>query len=375
MKKEKTNKLKKVFLGSLGVLFAAALAITPITIKNTVVADTPTFLGASSEMQVSVYGRNGKQTLDDYIVNVDGENVTYQSILWKDITYFEIDCSGIAIDTGRESYDFQYNITWAPTKIINNELNIDTDWTVKGATVCRGRATTSSSITKKIRFYISDIREVDAHYYNASQAYIGTGSSRKSLQSKQEARGAWGVYQFTFKVNDEDTYSSKLFEVKPTNIEDISAKLEVSSTPIRSKKTIDNAYSLAIKSDEYKFVDRENLVWKVTGKGSDGKSYVLLPEDKESSDTTTQTIIADNSYNRTGTTFVFDPDIAGHWEITCEAKSSDGLNDKVSKPIEVSTVKIVPSYLYIIIIGAAVVVAVVILVVIIVVTKKKEKIW
>lgn len=376
MKIVKSNKLKKIILGSVGALFAATLAITPVAVQGVVSADGPVLLGgSSSSISISMYDNNNHEIVStEKNVTVNDEPGKFYSTNWKDIAYFDIDCSGIAIEAGLDNYSFQYNITWAPIELVEDgSISLQTDWVEQG-TVLTGTKTQASAITKQIRFYIADIGTLDSHSYNASSTYIGTGSSRSTLKAKQETRGAWGVYQFTFKVN-ENSYVSKLFEVKPTKVETISTDLEVKSTTSRSKYSINNAYTLTVEGDEYQYVNRENLVWKISGKGADGKSYVLLPEDIEEGDTTTKSLISDNSFNRTGTTFVFDTETGGNWQITCEAKSTDGLNDKVSEAVEVSTIRLVPSYLYIIIIGAAVVAAIIILVIVIVVTKKKEKIW
>ena len=367
MKFKNNNKIKAVLLGCAGISLSLFLSASPITSTNLLVAESGSFINdASSNISVRMYDKNNTLvTSEKKSVSIDTNNYSYYSIKWQDVSYFDIVYSGPIAEGEKISY--QFNVTWSPANVKDGKLELVTDRTEKREIIDTS-ASNEEDVVKQIRFYVDD---------QTNNSISNSFNGNSVLGESYIDNGGWGIYQFNFICNG-TAYNSDLFEVTPTKISDISPEtsLSIKSEAVRSQYSINNAYILSITSPEYKYIERNNIVWKVSGEGSDGKKYVLLPSDIEEGDKETKSILSDDAFDRTGETFKFDFDISGNWEITCEITNPENTEDvRVSNVIKVSTVKIIPKNLIIWIVVGSVALAGIILTVIIILAKKKEKIW
>lgn len=366
MKKNRSNKSKNLILGCLGSLFALTIISTPLSVSNISLAEADTqFSGGDSGFSVVVHDKDGNikdLSATKTQVNLNSNYVDCYYVQWKDISYFEINFEDSLVNM--DTYSYQYNLKWAPVEVIDNAIDFKND-RVEYIDLISTTVETKTEITRNLKYFIEE---------KAVTNGINTFKASGDIKEKQKETGEWGVYQFSFTCNGE-TWSSDLYEVRSTKIAELTEHPFINTTAIRSNYSIDNAYLCTITDNEYKYVNRRDLKWSVKGRGSNGSNYVLMPEDKASGDNTTKTILSDNSYNRTGLSFTFDFEVSGNWEISCDAIDPVTGDKMTSNVIEVSTVKVVPSYLYIIVIGAVVLAATVALVVIIILSKKKERIW
>ena len=325
---------------------------------------------SSSYISVVAYDNNGEElnlTSTQKNVSVNGDYFGCQSVDWKDIRYFEINFNGSYSLEFADTYNYQYSVIWNPTEVQeDNSVDFIND-RIEQLDFYSQSTTSTTNILNSVRFYIADTLDVPSNSFVATQ----------NLKNAQKKTGKWGIYQFVFTCNG-NTFTTNLFEVKATNPNELNQLLPVTirESITRSKYSINNAYVLSLDKNDYYYVNHEKLVWKIKGVSSEGEKYVLLPEDITADEIgKTKSIIADNSFDRTGTSFTFDFEIAGDWEITCEVKNSENETIKTSNSIHVSTVKVVESYVYILVIAGAVVVAGILLAIIIIRSKKKERIW
>ena len=365
--KNKFFRIKNLIPFTFGLLAMLGLAFVP-TYTNNVSADPDiTFTNASGDSSINVvaYGKDGELDLTSTNKNVVIENkgtFACQTVAWKDVEYFEIKITDTLPEA--EVYNYQYSVIWNPAEIGEESIADFNNDRTEQLTFVSAR---SSTFVNNVKFYISDTAVLEENSYRATS----------DLKESQDQTGKWGIYQFIFTCNG-TTHHSYVFEVTPENPDNIDDLLPVSvkESATRSKYSINSAYVCTLQVNDYYYVNHERLVWKVSGTSSGGEKYVLLPKDIPNDEKgKIKSLIADNSFNRTGPTFTFDFEIGGDWEITCSVVDESGNEIKTSNAIVITTVRVVESYVYILVIAGAVVIAVVVLTIIIVRAKKKEKVW
>lgn len=152
--------------------------------------------------------------------------------------------------------------------------------------------------------------------FNVDQGITGID---QTASNTQVSIATWGIYRFRLVINGQDTLSD-YFVIEPT--------LEILEAPkivyeiVPSQNTLLNAFNFSLSNNEtFKYIKKENLIWYVLGKSTDGATYSLTYSDINSGrdDFSSCSTAFAETYIRTGQTFYFDSlGIEGEWKVWCE---------------------------------------------------------
>lgn len=289
------------------------------------------------------------------------DNWKAETYAWKDIRNFKITLNTDAL-ADAESYNYTYTISWTPELIKNNTAYFDTDHTVT-VDLLTGTVSTKDKIVKELYFTI------DSNTIPGENVYIGSST----LGEKYTKRGGMGLYIFSYQDPVTGAKQSQIFQLKPDSVESLSKPI-ISVKAISSKGSVKDAFLFSIDAS-YKFVNREQIYWSVTGTGKDGRSYVLTPEEITNPNTT-NAIFPHESVERRGQSFTFDPGIEGTWKAECRIFKEDlTTTHEVAISAKVSTVKGLSTQSIIWIVVGAAAAAGIAVAVVIVISIKKEKVY
>ena len=289
------------------------------------------------------------------------DNWKAETYAWKDIRNFKITLNTDAL-ADAESYNYTYTISWTPELIKNNTAYFDTDHTVT-VDLLTGTVSTKDKIVKELYFTI------DSNTIPGENVYIGSST----LGEKYTKRGGMGLYIFSYQDPVTGAKQSQIFQLKPDSVESLSKPI-ISVKAISSKGSVKDAFLFSIDAS-YKFVNREQIYWSVTGTGKDGISYVLTPEEITNPNTT-NAIFPHESVERRGQSFTFDPGIEGTWKAECRIFKEDlTTTHEVAISAKVSTVKGLSTQSIIWIVVGAAAAAGIAVAVVIVISIKKEKVY
>lgn len=343
-----------------GEMPIAALDTSLITVKayNHDNAILPT-LDIANDIRLT----NGSSKVDNW------KSETYA---WKDIRYFKIELNTDAL-TDAEFYNYKYTLSWTPELIKEKVDDPDTDQTRKVASfdtdhtvtvdLLTGTVSTKDEIVKELYFTI------DSNTIPGENVYIGSST----LGEKYTKRGGMGLYIFSYQDPVTGAKQSQIFQLKPDSVESLSQPI-ISVKAISSKGSVKDAFLFSIDAS-YKFVNREQIYWSVTGTGKDGRSYVLTPEEITNPNTT-NAIFPHESVERRGQSFTFDPGIEGTWKAECRIFKEDlTTTHEVAISAKVSTVKGLSTQSIIWIVVGAAAAAGIAVAVVIVISIKKEKVY
>lgn len=298
---------------------------------------------------------NGSSTVDNW------KSETYA---WKDIRNFKITLNTDAL-ADAEFYNYKYTLSWTPELIKDKQALFDTDHTITVdlLALAPDETVTKDKIVKELYFTI------DSNTIPGENVYIGSST----LGEKYTKRGGMGLYIFSYQDPVTGAKQSQIFQLKPDSVESLSKPI-ISVKAISSKGSVKDAFLFSIDAS-YKFVNREQIYWSVTGTGKDGRSYVLTPEDITNPNTI-NAIFPHESVERTGQSFTFDPGIEGTWIAECLIRNEDlnPTNIRV-KSAKVSTVKGLSTQSIIWIVVGAAAAAGIAVAVVIVISIKKEKVY
>ena len=295
---------------------------------------------------------NGSSTVDNW------KSETYA---WKDIRNFKVTLNTDAL-ADAESYNYKYTLSWTPELIKNNKALFDTDHTVT-IDLASGEDVAKDDIIKELYF------TVDSNTVAGQNVYIGSNT----LGEKYTKRGGMGLYIFSYQDPVTGAKQSQIFQLKPESVESLSKPI-ISVKAISSKESVKDAFLFSIDAS-YKFVDREQIYWSVTGTGKDGRSYVLTPEEITNPNTT-NAIFPQQAVERRGQSFTFDPGIEGTWKAECRIFKEDlTTTHEVAVSEKVSTVKGLSTQSIIWIVVGAAAAAGIAVAVVIVISIKKEKVY
>lgn len=305
---------------------------------------------------------NGSSTVDNW------KSETYA---WKDIRNFKITLNTDAL-ADAEFYNYKYTLSWTP-ELIKEVTDPDTDQTRKVASfdtdhtvtvdLLTGTVSTKDEIVKELYFTI------DSNTIPGENVYIGSST----LGEKYTKRGGMGLYIFSYQDPVTGAKQSQIFQLKPDSVESLSKPI-ISVKAISSKGSVKDAFLFSIDAS-YKFVNRKQIYWSVTGTGKDGRSYVLTPEDITNPNTI-NAIFPHESVERRGQSFTFDPGIEGTWKAECRIFKEDlTTTHEVAISAKVSTVKGLSTQSIIWIVVGAAAAAGIAVAVVIVISIKKEKVY
>lgn len=295
---------------------------------------------------------NGSSTVDNWKA---------ETYAWKDIHNFKITLNTDAL-ADAEFYNYKYTLSWTPELIKDKQALFDTDHTVT-VDLLTGTVSTKDEIVKELYF------TVDSNNIAGQNVYIGSNT----LGEKYTKRGGMGLYIFSYQDPVTGAKQSQIFQLKPDSVESLSKPI-ISIKAISSKGSLKDAFLFSIDAS-YKFVDREQIYWSVTGTGKDGRSYVLTPEEITNPNTT-NAIFPHQSVERRGQSFKFDPGIEGTWKAECRIFKEDlTTTHEVAISAKVSTVKGLSTQSIIWIVVGAAAAAGIAVAVVIVISIKKEKVY
>lgn len=389
MKKSFSNKFKLFGLIAMCFSFIALsiMAVIPSLSPMASAADMEKFmntLGTSltvtaktSTHTIAVGNEESALITGGYTTGISRNN----SYAWKDVKYFEIsrpDISGLAESS---SYQYSYKVTWIPSVLDDsNELNYATYAAQPTKTIYSSTATSKELVKNKVYFFIDENIDryaptdfnvadyTDKGNPDASELFTPTEDAVEDIYNIQ---GGWGTYIFTFEINTKETSGNAMFELKPTSLSELSDKvLSISaekSTP--GVNSINDGWIFSVNED-FRYVNRKNIIWSITGTGSDGTKYVLREQDKTAEN---ETLIGQNLPYQ-GATIKLDTEIQGNWIATASI-SEEGVTTKTASSEEVSTIKPFSTTAIIWIVTGVTVVSVAIVAIIISVNIRKEKTW
>lgn len=387
MKKSFSNKFKLFGLIAMCFSFIALsiMAVIPSLTPNASATDHEKFKNTLG-VNLSVTAKTGSHTIA--VGNEESASITdfttgiskNYSYSWKDVKYFEIsrpDISGVA---DASLYNYSYQVTWIPDVVKDSELNYANPATTPTKTIYSGSATSKDNVKSKVYFFIDENIDryaptdfniadyTDKGNPDASELFAPTEDAGKDTYNIQ---GGWGTYIFTFTISDKKTSGDTMYELKPTALSELSDKaLTISaekSTP--SVNSINDGWLFSVNED-FRYVNRENIIWSITGTGSDGTKYVLREQDKTAEN---ETLIGQNLPYQ-GATIKLDTEIQGNWIATASI-SEEGATTKTASSEEVSTIKPFSTSAIIWIVTGVTVVSVAVVAIIISVNIKKEKTW
>ena len=339
-------------------------------------------------MTVTAYTKNGTTTGTDKAgVTINGSGISQSinctSYNWKDVKYFKISMTNLiaGIDDVVGNYEYSYEVTYFPAVVDGTTIHYDTAAIMTAPIYPIGTesnvalAQTKESIKSELYFFIDDneaiykdsVANKDIPMANANTIFSETDYA---------TQGGWGVYIFTFNCMDKSTSGSCAYELLPTNLSDLKDKpLTVTAEKVSSSNSINNAYLFSVNED-YQYINRELITWKIKGNGSNGKKYVLVEADKTGDNE--EPLYQEQAIKRTGPSFKLDTSIQGKWKAEAVIYDSMDSNKKVvarKESEEVSTIKPFSTQSIIWIVTGVTVVAVAIVATVIIVNIKKERTW
>lgn len=364
-----------VFIG-MAIMIALSLVFTfgafQTSVLNAAEGEMPIAALDTSLIAVEAYGHDNARlsTLDianDIKLNNGSstvDNWKSETYAWKDIRNFKITLNTDAL-ADAEFYNYKYTLSWTPELIKDKQALFDTDHTITVDLLALSpdETVTKDKIVKELYFTI------DSNTIPGENVFIGSST----LGEKYTKRGGMGLYIFSYQDPVTGAKQSQIFQLKPDSVESLSKPI-ISVKAISSKGSVKDAFLFSIDAS-YKFVNREQIYWSVTGTGKDGRSYVLTPEEITNPNTT-NAIFPHESVERRGQSFTFDPGIEGTWKAECRIFKEDlTTTHEVAISAKVSTVKGLSTQSIIWIVVGAAAAAGIAVAVVIVISIKKEKVY
>lgn len=261
----------------------------------------------NSNFFLNVLDRSGNQLLTDTETTFNGKKAyVYQ---WKDVSKLVL------------NFDPAKRI---PGKAYNEKMQECYDLTVEVQYVQGFRQEASWTRFNTLTFYTNTQTGEESYlnFANIKPEFVvdqGITGIDQTASNTQVNIGTWGIYRFRSVINGQDTLSD-YFIIEPT-LEILEAPKIVYET-IPSQSTLLNAFNFSLANNEtFKYINKENLVWYVLGKSTDGATYALTFSDINSGKdefSGCSTAFAE-TYSRTGQTFTFDSmGVQGDWQVWCE---------------------------------------------------------
>lgn len=309
---------------------------------------------SSEESSLHVTLNNGSSETDDW---------TSETYKWRDVHSFKI---SIDLDkiTDATTYNYKYTVTWTPELISEGVAQFDTDHSVS-AEIYSASTSNKDEIKNEIYFTI------DSNTLNKQNTFIG----QNFLGDTYKKHGGYGLYIFTFQEPVTGAKQSQVFELKPDTIAGLSKPI-ISVKAVSSNEGVNDAFLFSVDAS-YRYINREQIYWSISGTGKDGRSYVLTPGDIINPNTT-NSVFPDESIERRGQTFLFDPSIEGTWKAECRIftdASETAQQYEIAYSEKVSTVQGLSTESLIWIVVGAAAAAGIIVAIIIIVSIKKEKVY
>lgn len=312
---KKTKILNWTILMILIVILTIFLITSLFSIPSTNFSGASTY-AYSSDLQITVRNLNNEtlspieqSTTTLKYNNTEEENYSVLTYNWKDVKSFVIHFN-IASLQNRDSYSYNYSVSWTPAIINNGLADFSTESTLS-KTIISQTVNEKSQIIDNFTFTIDNYASTNANNFSASNILIDDKQS-------YNLHGGWGLYIFSFEC--EDLFTSSVFQILPTSVNSIQNEPVINISEQSSQEGMKSAYMFSL-SEECQFLNRDYIVWKIEGTGRDGLEYVLTTSDITNE--TTQHALFEGVPYRNGPSYFFDTEKEGTWTAVCYIYDQD----------------------------------------------------
>ncbi len=323
---KKTKTFNWTFL-SLALVAMSVLLFASIFTLPTSSAGAASTYAFSNELSVTVQNRDS-QTLQPFSTETatlrynNEEEVDYsvQTFNWADVRNFVVSFNTDSLDEAN-SYSYSYSVSWTPAIITDGVA----DFTIEAAqprelinqtVTTNEQASAKDQIVSNLTFAIDNLLAGSGqNSFTASTVFAQT---QDAGSSSYDLHGGWGLYIFSFNCND--SYTSAVFQILPTDVSTLTEQPSVTVSEESSQEGMQAAYLFSL-SPECQFLNRDYIVWSIEGTGRDGLTYVLTPQDI--TDSSLEHALTTGAIYRNGTSYFFDTEVEGTWTAVCRIYDED----------------------------------------------------
>ena len=317
---KKTKTFNWTFL-SLALVAMSVLLFASVFALPTSSAGAASTYAFSNELSVTVQNRDS-QTLQPVSTetatlrynNEEEADYSVQTFNWADVRNFVVSFNTDSLDEAN-SYSYSYSVSWTPAIITDGVA----DFTIEAAQpreLINQTVSAKDQIVSNLTFAIDNLLAGSGqNNFTASTVFAqsqGAGSSNYDLH------GGWGLYIFSFNCND--SYTSAVFQILPTDVSTLTEQPSVTVSEESSQEGMQAAYLFFLNS-ECQFINRDYIVWSIEGTGRDGLTYVLTPQDI--TDSSLEHALTTGAIYRNGPSYFFDTEVEGTWTAVCRIYDED----------------------------------------------------
>lgn len=317
---KKTKTFNWTFL-SLALVAMSVLLFASIFALPTSSAGAASTYAFSNELSVTVQNRDS-QTLQSVPTetatlrynNEEVANYSVQTFNWADVRNFVVSFNTDSLDEAN-SYSYSYSVSWTPAIITKGVA----DFTIASAQpreLINQTVSAKDQIVSNLTFAIDNLLAGSGqNSFTASTVFAQT---QDAGSSNYDLHGGWGLYIFSFNCND--SYTSAVFQILPTDVSTLTEQPSVIVSEESSQEGMQAAYLFSL-SPECQFLNRDYIVWSIEGTGRDGLTYVLTPQDI--TDSSLEHALTTGAIYRNGPSYFFDTEVEGTWTAVCRIYDED----------------------------------------------------
>ena len=318
MKKIKT--FNWTFL-SLALVAMSVLLFASIFALPTSSAGAASAYAFSNELRVTVQNRDN-QTLQPVSTetatlrynNEEEADYFVQTFNWADVRNFVVSFNTDSL-VEANSYSYSYSVSWTPAIITDGVA----DFTIEAAQpreLINQTVSAIDQIVSNLTFAIDNLLAGSGqNSFTASTVFAQT---QDAGSSSYDLHGGWGLYIFSFNCND--SYTSAVFQILPTDVSALTEQPSVTVSEESSQEGMQSAYRFFLNS-ECQFINRDYIVWSIEGTGRDGLTYVL--NDQDITDSSLEHALTTGAIYRNGPSYFFDTEVEGTWTAVCRIYDED----------------------------------------------------
>lgn len=323
---KKTKTFNWTFL-SLALVAMSVLLFASIFALPTSSAGAASTYAFSNELSVTVQNRDNQTLQPDSTEtatlrynNEEEADYSVQTFNWADVRNFVVSFNTDSL-VEANSYNYSYSVSWTPAIITDGVA----DFTIEAAqprelinqTVTTSeQASAKDQIVSNLTFAIDNLLAGSGqNSFTASTVFAQT---QDAGSSNYDLHGGWGLYIFSFNCND--SYTSAVFQILPTDVSTLTEQPSVTVSEESSQEGMQAAYLFSL-SPECQFLNRDYIVWSIEGTGRDGLTYVLTPQDI--TDSSIEHALTTGAIYRNGPSYFFDTEVEGTWTAVCRIYDED----------------------------------------------------
>ena len=323
---KKTKTFNWTFL-SLALVAMSVLLFASVFALPTSSAGAASTYAFSNELSVTVQNRDN-QTLQPVSTetatlkynNEEEANYSVQTFNWADVRNFVVSFNTDSL-VEANSYSYSYSVSWTPAIITDGVA----DFTIEAAqprelinqtVTTNEQASARDQIVSNLTFAIDNLLAGSGQ--NSFTASTVFSQTQDAGSSSYDLHGGWGLYIFSFNCND--SYTSAVFQILPTDVSALTEQPSVTVSEESSQEGMQSAYLFFLNS-ECQFINRDYIVWSIEGTGRDGLTYVLTPQDI--TDSSLEHALTTGAIYRNGPSYFFDTEVEGTWTAVCRIYDED----------------------------------------------------